>query len=249
MHEPGAPPPLEIGPAGPGRAAWWRPLLLLAVVIGLFMLARALGLGEKLGLMRGWIASLGNWGPVVFILIYAAATVAAVPGLALTLLAGGLFGSLKGSIVVSLGATLGAALAFLVARYFARQSVARWLAGNEKFARLDRLTERHGAIIVAITRLVPLFPFNLLNYGLGLTRVPFWSYLFWSWLCMLPATVIYVVGADAIFKGLAQGRVPWGLVAVAAAGAVALVFIIRQARRRLAVREAADGQPPDQDRA
>jgi uncharacterized membrane protein YdjX (TVP38/TMEM64 family) len=67
------------------------------------------------------------------------------------------------------------------------------------------MTERHGAIIVAITRLVPIFPFNLLNYGFGLTRVRFGTYLLWSFLCMLPGIALYVVGADALTRGLAEG--------------------------------------------
>ncbi|MCA1990225.1 MAG: VTT domain-containing protein, partial [Desulfarculus sp.] len=121
----------------------------------------------------------------------------------------------------------------LAARHFARKSVEAWLAGNHRFQRLDAMVQRQGAVVVAITRLVPLFPFNLLNFGFGLTRVPFGTYLLYSWLCMLPGTVLYVVGFDALFTGLAQGRVPWALVAVAAAMAMLLTLLIRRARRRL----------------
>ena len=91
---------------------------------------------------------------------------------------------------------------------------------------------------MAITRLVPIFPFNLLNYGFGLTRVPFRTYLFWSWLCMLPGTVLYVVGADAFTRGLAEGRVPGALIGALAAALVILVLLVRYARRMLAEREA-----------
>ena len=108
---------------------------------------------------------------------------------------------------------------------------------------LDALTERHGAIIVAITRLVPIFPFNLLNYGFGLTRVPFWTYLFWSWLCMIPGTVLYVVGADAFTRGLAEGRVSWALIGALAVALLVLVLLVRYARRVLAEREAAAPSP------
>ena len=76
------------------------------------------------------------------------------------------------------------------------------------------MTREHGAIIVAITRLVPVFPFNLLNYGFGLTGVPFWTYVFWSWLCMLPWTILFVVGADTVTQALSQGRIPWLLILV-----------------------------------
>ncbi|MGH7423919.1 MAG: TVP38/TMEM64 family protein, partial [Candidatus Methylomirabilales bacterium] len=165
---------------------WWRPVLLVAIILLMLVLARIFGIGERLGALRSWIEGLGSWGPVAFFFLYAAAVVAAIPGSPLSVAAGTLFGSALGVVVVIHAATLGASLAFLIARYFARDAIARRLANNERFQRLDRLTEEHGAIIVALTRLVPLFPFNLLNYGFGLTRVPFWTYVFWSYLCMLP---------------------------------------------------------------
>ncbi|MDP7423361.1 MAG: TVP38/TMEM64 family protein, partial [bacterium] len=154
-------------------------------------------------------------------------------GSALTAGAGILFGSTLGVVCVSIASTLGAGLAFLVARYFARQSVEGWLAGNDTFRKLDEMTGRHGAIIVAITRLVPIFPFNLLNYGFGLTRVSFWTYVLWSWLCMLPGTVLYVVGADAITSGIAKGEIPWGLLGVLAAVIVVLVFLVKMAKNKI----------------
>ncbi len=129
-----------------------------------------------------------------------------------------MFGSVLGLVAsVSVASTLGAALAFAVARWFARDSVARWLAKNERFLRLDRMTGTARCVVVAITRLVPIFPFTLLNYGFGLTGVRFRTYVLWSWLCMLPGTVLYVVGADAVTRGLAEGRVPWPLVAIVVA--------------------------------
>ncbi len=221
----------------------WRPVALLAAIMAILVAARALGLGERLDLLRNWIRELGPLGPVVFVLLYAVAVVAALPGSALTVAAGALFGSVVGVIVVSVAATLGASLSFLVARYFAREPVARWLSTKEKFQRLDQLTERRGAVIVALTRLVPLFPFNLLNYGFGLTRVRFWTYVFWSWLCMLPGTVLYVVGADALARAITQGRVPWGLIGILALATVILALLIRYARRRLRATEPGTDAP------
>ncbi len=216
---------------------WWRPVLLIAVIVAILILAKLFNLGERLGDLRNWIEGLGAWGPLVFILLYAIAVVAALPGSALTVAAGALFGSVLGVILVSLASTLGAGLCFLIARYFTRDAVGRWLATKEKFRRLDQLTEEQGAIIVAITRLVPVFPFNLLNYGFGLTKVPFWTYVFWSWLCMIPGTVLYVVGADAVMSGIAQGGIPWTLIGVVIATAVILTLLVQQARRKLKPKE------------
>ncbi len=211
----------------------WRPLILLAAVLAVMALAWFFNLGQRLSELQGWIRGLGVWGPAVFVLLYAAATVAALPGVALSAVAGGLFGSLVGTIAVSLGSTLGAGLAFLVARYLARSSVESWLGGKKQFRRLDALTEEQGPVIVALTRLVPLFPFNLLNFGFGLTRVPFWTFLFYSWLCMLPGTVLYVVGFDAMFTAIKRREAPWLLIAVLALMALILFLLVRAARGRL----------------
>jgi len=213
--------------------AWLKPAVVVIILITLIILARVLGLGERIGELRNWIVGLGIWGPFVFLVLYSVAVVAAIPGSALTVIGGALFGSLLGIIVVINAATLGASFCFLISRYFARDYVSSWLSKSEKFQRLDELTETHGAVIVALTRLVPLFPFNLLNYGFGLTRVPFWTYVLWSWLCMLPGTIVYVVGADALTKGVAEGKVPWLLVGLLVAVVILLALLIPIARRKL----------------
>ncbi len=222
-----------------GRRGWLKPVLFGFVLAAILVAFKVFGLGDRLVELRAWILGLGPLGAVVFVGIYGVATTVALPASVLTIAAGAMFGSVMGVALVSLGSTLGAAGAFALARWFARDSVSRWLEGNEKFRKLDALTERHGAIIVAITRLVPVFPFNLLNYGFGLTRVSFGTYLFWSWLCMLPGTVLYVVGADAFTQGLAEGRVPWALLGALAGALAVLVLLVRYARRTLAEREAA----------
>ena len=216
-----------------GRKGLWKPILLLAAVVTVMILAKVFGAGEYLKALQGWIRGLGFWGPLVFVLLYAVATVAALPGSVMSVFAGAVFGPVIGVAVVIFGATLGAGLAFLVARYFARDAVAGWLSTKEKFRQLDDLTEKQGAIMVAVTRLVPLFPFNLLNYGFGLTKVPFWTYVGWSFLCMLPGTVLYVVGASAVTEAIAEGRVPWVLVFVVVTILLIITFLTRIARRRI----------------
>ena len=218
--------------------ALWRPALLIGIVILIIVLSRILGVGEHLSRLRTWIASLGLLGPIVFILIYAAATVAALPGSVLSVAAGAIFGPLLGVITVILAATLGASLAFLISRYFARRAVEQWLEKSEKFRRLDDLTDKHGDIIVAITRLVPLFPFNLLNYGFGLTKVSFNTYVLWSALCMLPGTILYVVGSAAAFEAAAAGRVPWVLVLVVVMALGIIAGLTRRARKKLGYKRA-----------
>jgi uncharacterized membrane protein YdjX (TVP38/TMEM64 family) len=215
----------------------WRPVLLIALILTIFILAIVLGVGEKLTAVRQWIQSLGTLGPAIFAGLYVLGVVAGIPGLALTVAAGGLFGSWLGIILVSLAATIGASFSFLIARYFARDAVADWLSKREKFKKLDVMTEEHGAMIVAITRLIPIFPFNLLNYGFGLTKIPFWTYVFWSWLCMLPGIVLYVVGVDVVIQLIVQKKVPWILLGVIAGVGLLLAALAKFAHRRIKVGE------------
>lgn len=223
-------------PDSPGKDIW-KLVLFAAVVLSLIVLARVFGLGGRLQELRDWIESMGPAGMAVFVGLYIIAVVAAVPGLPISIAGAAIFGALKGVILVSIGSTLGASLAFLIARYLARDAVSRWLSGSEKFQRLDGLTQKHGAVIVAITRLVPLFPFNLLNYGFGLTRVPFLTYVFWSWLCMLPGTIVYLVGTDAVLSAATTGEVPWIVVAVFAAALAVVLAAVRFAGGRLKEKE------------
>jgi uncharacterized membrane protein YdjX (TVP38/TMEM64 family) len=139
----------------------------------------------------GWVEGLGAWGPVVFIAGYALLCVALVPGSILTLAAGALFGVVRGTVYAFAAALLGASLAFLVARYVARAAVARRIAGDARFAAIDRAVGAEGRRIVALLRLSPIVPFNLLNYALGLTEVRFVDYLVGS-LAMFPVTTLYV---------------------------------------------------------
>ena len=178
--------------AAPARS---RGKLILYIVIAAAVLAGLFLAGRQAGAyvprFAQWVASLGVWGPVVFILGYAVAAIAFIPGSLLTLAAGAIFGLVQGTIYTLAGATLGAAGAFLIARYVARRPIERKIAGNPKFAAIDRAVGREGFKIVALLRLSPVFPFNLLNYGLGLTQVTFLQYLAAS-ICMLPGTLLYV---------------------------------------------------------
>lgn len=138
-----------------------------------------------------WVDNLGAIAPVAFILIYIIATVGFLPGSLLTLGAGVIFGIIKGSIYVFLGATIGATLAFLVGRYLARGWISQKIAGKQKFRAIDRAVGKEGLKIVLLTRLSPVFPFNLLNYGLGVTGVSLKDYVLGS-VGMIPGTIMYV---------------------------------------------------------
>jgi uncharacterized membrane protein YdjX (TVP38/TMEM64 family) len=209
--------------------------VVAAIVSGLFYFdVRAL-LRDSLA----WVEQLGPWGPVLFVLIYIVAAVLFVPGSALTLGAGAVFGVALGSVLVSLGATLGATAAFLVGRYFARAWVAKKIEGNAAFAAIDRAVAAEGWKIVGLTRLSPAFPFSLLNYAFGLTRVSLRDYVVASWIGMMPGTVMYVyIGSLARVAG-DRTRTPgeWALLGLGLVATIAVtIFIARIARTALAKR-------------
>ena len=207
--------------------------LVLYIVLGLAILAGLFLAGRQAGgyvpRFAQWVEGLGVWGPVVFILGYAVAAVAFIPGSLLTLAAGAIFGLAKGTVYTLIGATLGACAAFLVARYGARGAIERRIAGNAKFAAIDRAVGREGFKIVALLRLSPVFPFNLLNYALGLTKVRFWQYAAAS-IAMLPGTLLYVyygkaAGSLAALAGGAKTEKGPGSWVVLGLGLVATIVV------------------------
>jgi len=214
------------------RKKWWKPLVFIGIILLLFIIVRLYGLESYLQELQPWIQEQGLWAAVVFFCIYLVVVIAAIPATPLGIIAGALFGSLVGVALVSLSSTIAASIAFLLARYIAADSIEQWIQRRQgKLQRLYSLLETHGALVVAFTRLIPLFPFNLLNYAFGLTKVKFRTYVFWSWLCMLPGTIIVVVGTDVITQGLTQGRITWELViilGVALAILIGLTWYVKQ---------------------
>ena len=182
--------------------------------------------------VTAWIATAGLAGPLVFMAIYAVATVFFLPGSLLTLAGGALFGPVWGTLYNLTGATLGAALAFLIARYLAGDWVQARSGGILK--RLVTGVEAEGWRFVAFTRLVPVFPFNLLNYALGLTRIPFLHYLIATSVCMAPGALAYTwlgyAGREAAGGG--EGLIQKGLIALALlAGLAFLPRLVARLRR------------------
>ncbi len=130
------------------------------------------------------------------------ATVAFLPGTPLTLLAGLAFGPVMGAVYVVAGATVGLTLAVLVARYAARDLLASRVEEDGRLRRLDAEVGRQGWRILLVTRLVPLFPFNLQNYAsYGLTRVRLGVYGPVSAVCIVPGTVVYTFAGGSITNG------------------------------------------------
>jgi uncharacterized membrane protein YdjX (TVP38/TMEM64 family) len=196
---------------------------------------------ETIASFLEWVQGAGLWGALLFGLAYIPASVLFVPASVLTLGAGFVFGVARGTVIVSLGSTAGAAAAFMVARTVGRDWVAGRLAGHPALDAVGRAVESEAFKVVLLTRVSPLFPFNLLNYAFGLSSVPFKTYVFASWIGMLPGTLMYIYLGSAAqsVAALLSGelrRTP-GQQAMFAAGLVATVavttIVTRAARRAL----------------
>ncbi len=213
----------------PNRQRKWgrriTALLLVALILGVFTIRDMLDIEAA----QQWIQGLGSLAWLVFMALYAIATVLFLPGSVLTLAGGALFGPVVGTLVNLTGATIGAVLAFLIARYLG----ADWIRAKAG-ARLETIlggVEAEGWRFVAFVRLVPLFPFNLLNYALGMTRIPLLPFLITTWICMLPGAVAYTwlgyVGLEAAAGG--EDLVRKGLLALSLL--VAVAFLPRLVKR------------------
>ena len=214
--------------------------IALLVVVALLWL-RTLPLADWLAVFNEWVQGLGTVGLLVFALTYAVATVLALPGSLLTLAGGAAFGLLPGFGAVLVGASVGAALSFLVSRHLARGRVEEWIQSKPRFSAVDRAVAKEGWKIVFLTRLSPIFPFNVQNYAYGLTRISFWHYALASAIGIIPGTFLYVylgsVGRSGLEAAAGGGevetlRLVLQIVGLAATAAVT-VYITRIATKAL----------------
>jgi uncharacterized membrane protein YdjX (TVP38/TMEM64 family)/rhodanese-related sulfurtransferase len=208
----------------------WSLLIVLLAGIGL-----AIAYREQLDVaaLEAWVSSAGAAGSIVFMAIYVLGTVLFFPGAILTLAGGALFGPVLGTFLNLTGATIGATLAFLVARYLASDWVEQKTGGRVK--QLKQGVEGEGWRFVAFVRLVPLFPFNVLNYALGLTRIKLSHYIIASYICMLPGAIAYTylgyAGKEAVAGDLSVMKmVQIGSIALAL---LAMVFFLPRLIGRL----------------
>lgn len=176
------------------KARW---MILLVAVAALVAALVLLPVREWLGTLLAWTAAHRETAWIVYVLLYVLATVAFLPGLILTIAAGVIFGLATGIVLVSIASLLGATAAFFVGRTIARDWVSTRIEAWPRFRALNRALGERGFWIVLLTRLSPVFPFNLLNYAYGISAVRAREYVLASWIGMLPATALYVYAGTA----------------------------------------------------
>ncbi|KNF07251.1 hypothetical protein CLPU_20c00270 [Gottschalkia purinilytica] len=180
--------------------------IIIAIITAIILLMRHFGLFEYISIkniqnLKNWINDFGILGPIVYIGLYVIACIFFLPGLPIGILAGLAFGSLWGAVWASIGSTIGATMAFIVGRYTARDMVEGLIEKNKNLKRIDDGVKQQGWRMLMITRLVPIFPFNVQNYVYGLTDIKLSTYILVSWICMLPGTIAITFMSGALASG------------------------------------------------
>ncbi|MBU1698114.1 MAG: VTT domain-containing protein [Proteobacteria bacterium] len=199
-------------------------LAILAAIAGM----RAAGIHEYLDQekLSRFVQESGNAAPIIYMLIYSLAPALFLPGLPISLVGGILFGPLWGVIYTILGATTGAAVAFLISRYISGGFLESKLTGL-KWIKFQDNVEKQGWKVVALTRLIPLFPFNLLNYAFGLTRIKFTHYIIATFICMLPGCIAFIVFPSSLpdlLKGKLSKEFIIGLVLMVMVSLIPVIY-------------------------
>lgn len=219
---------------------WHKLVFGLALVAVGVVVAWRFGLFELLTVdnidrLDAWFDGLGWWAPLAFVVLWVVASVFFLPGLPVTIAGGLVFGAVWGTVWTTIGANLGAVAAFLIGRYAARGMVEGMLEKNRALKKIDDGVKNQGWRMLLITRLVPIFPFNIQNYVYGLTDIPLKTYVLVTLPCMVPATVAFNFAAGSVRTGDFT-KTLWYL-GVAGVFFVLLSLIPGWVRKRLAVEE------------
>lgn len=226
--------------------AWLRSGGIVLLLVSVIVSWNYLDLATQLKSLLAWIDQLGWVGILMYALLYTVSCVFFIPGSLLTLGAGVIFGVAKGTVIALISATMGATAAFLVGRYLAGEWVAKWIEGKPMFRAMDSAIAEDGWKIVGLTRLSPVFPFNLLNYAYGLTRVSLKHYFWASLIGMAPGSLMYVyigslagslamLGDESVERQRTDAE--WAMYGLGLVATITVtVYITRMARRALAER-------------
>lgn len=215
---------------------YWKWIALVLLLIALSTAAAFLPVKDWVKAFSDRVQTLGPLGVVLFIAVYALATVLFLPGWIFTVAAGLVYGVIAGTAVALTGAIIGSTLAFLCGRYLVRKRVEAATKGNKKFAAIDKAIGEQGWKIVGLLRLSPIVPFNLSNYFYGVTAVGFWPYLAASAVGMLPGTLLYAYLGGAGKAGLGgeggQSPIKWVFLGIGLLATVVVTIIVSRTAKR-----------------
>lgn len=200
--------------------------LVVANYFGIFDMLKEGSLKDRVLKLDGFFKSLGPWAPAAFAGIWIVACILLLPGLPIAIVGGLIFGAVWGSVWSTVGANLGSALAFLIGRYAARDMVEGWVQKNPTLRKIDDGVRKQGWRMLMITRLVPIFPFNIQNYVYGLTDISLRTYIFVTLPCMLPGTIAFNFAAGSAREVILSGGQPDAVKRTLLYLAIAAVFFV-----------------------
>jgi uncharacterized membrane protein YdjX (TVP38/TMEM64 family) len=236
---------MAAGPLLDQRKAAWRTIVkggvALAVVAGVSYAMEHWG-GGCMTRVSAFVAEQGRLAGGVFVCLNILATMLMVPQVLFTVAAGALFGWKLGALVASAGMTLGAAGAFLAARYGVRDHIRTRFEHHVIFMRMRRLSVSHPLHVIAVSRLIPVLPFPLASYLLGVTEVRLLPFVLLTWLCMLPETLFLASGGHLLHSGI-TGRTSMEAAAALGVAGCALALAVHRMKRRIV-----EDETPDKDR-
>lgn len=220
----------------PAARRGWVKLLVVGVVLvivvaianhlGLFDILKEGSLKDQVERLDALFKGMGLWAPVALIAIWIGATVLMLPALPIAIASGLVFGAIWGSVYSTIGANIGAALAFLIGRYAARDMVEGWVQKNKALKKIDDGVRQQGWRMLMITRLVPIFPFNIQNYVYGLTNISLGTYVAVTLPCMLPGTIAFHFAAGSAREVILSGGQPEAIKRTLIYLAIAAIFFV-----------------------
>jgi len=218
-----------------GLKPWVKLVIVLAVIgvllvianhFGIFDLLKEGTLKDRVLKLDAFFESMGPWAPAAFAGIWIVACILLLPGLPIAIVGGLIFGAVWGTVWSTVGANIGAAAAFLIGRYAARDMVEGWVNKNPTLRKIDDGVKKQGWRMLMITRLVPIFPFNIQNYVYGLTDISFRTYLLVTLPCMIPGTIAFNFAAGSAREVILSGGQPEAIKRTLVYLGIAAVFFV-----------------------
>ncbi|MFV0519241.1 MAG: TVP38/TMEM64 family protein [Lachnospirales bacterium] len=176
-------------------------ILLIIIVVAFFLIAKITGFLDFLTnveSMQSYFQGLGFVGFGIYILIYIIVAIFMLPASVTTIVAGIVFGPIYGAVLALIGSTIGATCAFIISRYIARGFIYEKFKGNSFFEKIEKGVAENGTSFLILTRLVPIFPYNVQNYAYGVTNMNIATFTTVSFICMAPGAFIYAYMAGEI---------------------------------------------------
>ncbi|ALP52425.1 hypothetical protein Tel_04295 [Candidatus Tenderia electrophaga] len=204
----------------------WKTLIVPGgLILAIFILGRIVDLQSYFETAQQWSWRLGAWGPVAFGALYIVAMLFLLPGTPFTILAALLFGTLWGYVTMLSATTIAATVAFFMSRYVAKDRLEKQLSGLDDYHKVRRWVETNHWLAIPFLRVMPMFPFAINNYVLGLTNIPFWIYMIASMAIFVPMTGVMIFGAQSLYRAMVAGEVAWGMIGGAVAAGLVILLL------------------------